>query len=40
MVRPEDNFEYYAYVLFSVDDVMAIHHDGVSALKEIDKFLR
>ena len=40
MVRPEDNFEYYAYVVLYVDDVMAIHHDGVSALKEIDKFFK
>ena len=40
MVRPEDNFEYYAYVLLYVDDVMAIHHDGESALKEIDKFFK
>ena len=40
MVRPEDNFEYYAYVLLYVDDVMTIYHDSVSALKEIDKFSR
>ena len=38
LFRPEDNFEYYAYVLFYVDDVMAIHHNGISTLQEIDKF--
>ena len=40
MVRPEDNFEYYAYVLLYVDDKMAIHYDGVSALNKIDKFFK
>ena len=38
MVRPDDCFKYYAYVLCYVDDIMAIHHDGVSALREIDHF--
>ena len=27
MVRTEDGFDYYAYVLIYVDDVMVIHHD-------------
>ena len=40
IVRPEDNFEYYAYILLYVDDMMAVYHDGVSTLKEIDKFLK
>ena len=32
MVRPEDEFEYYAYVLIYVDDVMVIHHDADTVL--------
>ena len=27
MVRPEDGFDYYSYVLIYVDDVMVIHND-------------
>ena len=26
MVRPEDGFEYYAYVLIYVDDILVIDH--------------
>ena len=38
MVRPDDGFKYYAYVLLYVDDCIAIHHDGEGALREIDKY--
>ena len=27
MVRPDDGFKYYVYVLIYVDDVMVIHRD-------------
>ena len=30
MIRPEDGFKYYAYVLKYVYDVMVIHHDAES----------
>ena len=38
MVRPDDGFEYYAYVLLYVDDVLAISHDSEITIREIDKF--
>ena len=38
MVRPSDGFEYYAYVLIYVDDVMVVHHDAESVLQMIDKY--
>jgi hypothetical protein len=37
-VRPDDGFEYYAYVLLYVDDVSSISHDSEATLREIDKF--
>ena len=37
MTRPDDGFEYYAYALLYVDDILMIHHDAMSALKQIDK---
>lgn len=37
-VRPDDGFEYYAYILFYVDDCLAIHHDAESILKELDTY--
>jgi hypothetical protein len=40
MVRPEDGFKYYAYVLLYVDDALVIHHDGMAALREIDYYFR
>lgn len=40
MVRPSDGHHYYAYVLLYVDDALVIHHDGMSALKEIDHFFK
>ena len=38
MLRPEDGFDYYAYVLIYVDDVMVIHHDAESVLWKIYKY--
>ena len=38
MVRPDDGFEYYAYLLLYVDDCLAINHDATGALEELDKF--
>ena len=40
MVRPEDGFEYYAYVLIYTDNVMEIHHDAESVLWRIDKYFK
>ena len=39
MTRPDDGHEYYAYILLYVDDILAIHHDTMSVLNEIDKFI-
>jgi len=36
--RPEDNFEYYGYVLLWVDDVLAIHHDAEKVIRELDHY--
>ena len=38
MVRPDDGFNYYAYVLIYLDDVMIIHHDAESVLRRIYKY--
>ena len=38
VVRPDDGFKYYAYILLYVDDCLFIHHDVKSALYEIDKY--
>ena len=35
-----DGFEYYAYVLLYVDDVMVIHHDALSILARLDKYFK
>ena len=37
-VRPDDDFEYYEYVLLYVDDSLAISHDDMAALDLMDKF--
>ena len=39
MVRPENSFDYYAFVLIYVDNVMVIHHDIESVLWIIDNYL-
>ena len=36
----DDGYQYYAYALLYVDDVLIVHHDGLSALREIDKFFK
>ena len=38
MVRPDDGFKYYAYILLYVDDCLCIHHDATTALTELDKY--
>ena len=40
MVRSDDGFNYYAYFLIDVDDVMFIHHDAKSVLSRIDKYFK
>jgi hypothetical protein len=37
--RPEDNVRYYAYILCYVDDILCIHHDPMSVMGEINKYL-
>ena len=39
-IRPEDGFEYYSYLVTYVDDLLAIDHDPLSVLTEIDKYLK
>ena len=38
-IRPVDGFNYYAYVLIYVDDVMVINHDSENVLRRIAKYL-
>ena len=40
MVRPRYGFDYYAYVLIYVDNVMVIHHDTESVLWRINKYFK
>jgi hypothetical protein len=37
-VQPDDGFKYYAYVLLYVDNCMAIGHDPLTVLNQLDKF--
>ena len=39
-VRPCDGFEYYAYVLLYVDDVLVVHHDVEDVLLRLDKYCK
>jgi hypothetical protein len=39
MTKPEDNMCYYAYILCYVDDILCIHHDPMSVMNEINKYL-
>jgi hypothetical protein len=39
VTRPEDNARYYAYILCYVDDILCIHHDPMSVMKEINSYL-
>ena len=38
MVRPEDNYNYYSYVLLYVDNCLCICHDAKAEIHKIDKF--
>ena len=40
MVRPDDGFKYYAYILLYVDDCLAISHNATAALQEIDHYFK
>ena len=40
LVRPDDGFNYYAYVLVYADDVMVLHHDAESVLRRINKYFK
>jgi hypothetical protein len=40
MTRPEDGFQYYAYVLIYVDDILAISHDALGDLNKIDLYFK
>ena len=37
--RPDDNFKYYSYILCYIDDILVIHHDGMSILAQINSYL-
>jgi hypothetical protein len=39
VTRPKDNVRYYAYILCYVDDILCIHHDPMSVMKEINGYL-
>lgn len=36
MTRPDDGFKYYTYALLYVDDILMVHQDAMSALKQIN----
>ena len=38
MVRPEDNYNYYSYILLYVDDCLCICHDAKTEIHKIDRF--
>jgi hypothetical protein len=37
--RPADNFRYYAYILYYVDDILSIHHNPMSVLNLINGYM-
>ena len=37
---PSDSHECYAYAQCYVDDILVVHHDGIEALRGIDKFFK
>ncbi len=39
VTRPEDNVRYYTYILCYVDNILCIHHDPMSVMGEINKYL-
>ena len=40
MVRPENGFNYYVYVLIYAHDVMVRHHDAENVLRRIYKYFK
>ena len=38
--KPDDGHKYYAYALLYVNDILAIHHDAMQCLKDIDRFFK
>ena len=40
MIRPEDGFKYWAYILIYTDDCLAIGHDAEGMLKELDQYFK
>jgi hypothetical protein len=38
MVCPDDGFKYYAYILLYADEVLCIHHDAETAIRQLDKY--
>ena len=40
VIRPDDGFKYYAYILLYVDDALAVHHDAMAALIELDHYFK
>jgi hypothetical protein len=39
VTKPEDKVHYYAYTLCYVDNILCIHHDPMSFMNEINKYL-
>jgi hypothetical protein len=39
VTKPEDNVQYYAYILCYVDDILCIHHNPMSVMSEIKSYL-
>ncbi len=37
--RADDNFCYYSYILCYVDEILCIHHDAMSVLDQINRYL-
>jgi hypothetical protein len=35
--RPDNNFDYFSYILCYVTDILCIHHNALSILDQIDK---
>ena len=40
MVRPNDGFKYYGYILLYFENVMVVHHDALDLLMKIDKYIK
>ena len=38
--RPDDGFKYYDYVLLYVDDCLAISHNAIAVLEQLDKYFQ